>query len=46
MFDVELKKRLINRIMRSRESAVLREVYRLLGIDAEKLEPSKLTKEQ
>ena len=46
MSDVELKKRLINRIMRSRDSALLREAYRLMGTDAEKLEPFKLTKAQ
>lgn len=46
MSDVELKKRLINRIMRSQDSALLREAYRLMGADASKLEPYKLTREQ
>ncbi|QQR85119.1 MAG: hypothetical protein IPJ76_10870 [Flavobacteriales bacterium] len=46
MSDVELKKRLINRIQRSRDSALLREAYRLLGTDAADLEPYKLSKEQ
>ncbi len=46
MSDVELKKRLINRIQRTRDSALLREAYRLLGTDAGDLEPYKLSKEQ
>jgi predicted transcriptional regulator len=46
MSDLELKKRLINRIQRSRDSALLREVYRLMGTDAEPLERYKLTKAQ
>lgn len=46
MSDVELKKRLIKRIERSKDSALLREAYRLMGTDAEGLEPYKLTKEQ
>lgn len=46
MSDVELKKRLIKRIERSKDSALLREAYRLMGTDAEGLEPYKLTKQQ
>ncbi|MCB9177996.1 MAG: hypothetical protein H6590_01035 [Flavobacteriales bacterium] len=46
MSDVELKKRLIKRIERSKDSALLREAYRLMGTDAADLEPYKLTKEQ
>lgn len=46
MSDVELKKRLIKRIERSTDSALLREAYRLMGTDAAGLEPYKLTKEQ
>ncbi len=46
MSDVELKKRLINRIQRTRDSALLREAYRLMGTDAADLEPYKLSKEQ
>ena len=46
MSETELKKRLISRIQRSRNSALLREAYRLLGTDAADLEPYKLTKEQ
>lgn len=46
MSEVELKKRLINRIMRSRDSALLREAYRLMGTDVAGLEPYKLTKQQ
>jgi predicted transcriptional regulator len=46
MSDVELKKRLIARIMRSRDSALLREAYRLMGADASKLVPYKPTREQ
>lgn len=46
MSDVELKKRLMNRIARSQNSALLREAYRLMGTDAADLEPYKLTKEQ
>ncbi len=46
MSDVELKKRLMDRIARSKNSALLREAYRLMGTDAEDLEPYKLTKEQ
>jgi len=46
MSDTELKKRLIGRIQRSRNSALLRELYRLMGTDASDLEPYKLTKEQ
>ena len=46
MSDLELKKRLINRIMRSRDSSLLREAYRLMGTDAIGLEPYKLSKEQ
>ena len=45
MSDVELKKRLMNRIARSQNSALLREAYRLMGTDAADLEPYKLTKE-
>jgi hypothetical protein len=46
MSEVELKKRLMNRIARSKNSALLREAYRLMGTDAKDLEPYKLTKEQ
>lgn len=46
MSDVELKKRLITRIQRSRNSSLLREAFRLMGTDAADLEPYKLTKEQ
>ena len=46
MSDVELKKRLINRIRRSQDTALLREAYRLMGTDAADLEPYKLSKEQ
>ncbi len=46
MSETELKKRLINRIHRSRNPALLREAYRLMGTDAADLEPYKLTKEQ
>lgn len=46
MSDVELKKRLIKRIERSKDSALLREAYRPMGTDAEGLEPYKLTKQQ
>ena len=46
MSDAELKKRLITRIQRSRDSALLREAFRLMGTDASLLEPYKLTKEQ
>jgi len=46
MSDVELKKRLIKRIERSKDSALLREAYRLMGTDTADLEPYKLTKEQ
>lgn len=46
MSDVELKKRLIKRIERSKDSALLREAYRLMGTDAADLEPYKLSKEQ
>lgn len=46
MSDMELKKRLIKRIERSKDSALLREAYRLMGTDAEGLEPYKLTKQQ
>lgn len=46
MAEVELKKRLMNRIARSKISALLREAYRLMGTDADDLEPYKLTKEQ
>ncbi|MEO7080321.1 MAG: hypothetical protein ABIY71_02300 [Flavobacteriales bacterium] len=46
MSDVELKKRLINRIQRTQDSALLREAYRLLGTDAGDLEPYKLSKGQ
>ncbi len=46
MSDTELKKRLINRIQRSRDSALLREMYRLMGTDSANLEPYELTKEQ
>lgn len=44
MSDLELKKRLINRIQRSRNSALLREAYRLMGTGAEAIEPYKLSK--
>lgn len=46
MSETELKKRLISRIQRSRNSALLREAYRLMGTDATDLEPYKLSKEQ
>jgi hypothetical protein len=46
MSETELKKRLIGRIQRSRNSALLREAYRLLGTDASDLEPYKMTREQ
>jgi hypothetical protein len=46
MSETELKKRLISRIQRSRNSALLREAYRLMGTDAADLEPYKLSKEQ
>ena len=46
MSEVELKKRLMARIARSKNSALLREAYRLMGTDATDLEPYKLTKEQ
>ena len=46
MSEVELKKRLISRIQRSRNSVLLREAFRLMGTDAADLEPYKLTKEQ
>jgi len=46
MAEVELKKRLMNRIALSKNSALLREAYRLMGTDADDLEPYKLTKEQ
>lgn len=46
MSDAELKKRLITRIQRSRDSGLLREAFRLMGTDASLLEPYKLTKEQ
>lgn len=46
MSETELKKRLITRIQRSRNSALLREAYRLMGTDAADLEPYKLSKEQ
>ena len=46
MSDVELKKLFINKIQRTRDSALLREAYRLMGTDAADLEPYKLSKEQ
>ena len=46
MSDLELKKRLISRINRSKDSALLRDAYRLMGTDAAKLELYKLSKEQ
>ena len=46
MSEIELKKRLISRIQRSRNPALLREAYRLMGTDAADLGPYKLTKEQ
>ena len=46
MSDAEIKKRLMARIARSRNTALLREAYRLLGTDAIDLEPYKLTREQ
>ncbi|MBK9599050.1 MAG: hypothetical protein IPO60_12210 [Flavobacteriales bacterium] len=46
MSDIELKKRLINRIQRTRDSTLLREAYRLMGTDAADLEPHKLSKEE
>jgi len=46
MSDIELKKRLINRIQRTRDSTLLREAYRLMGTDAADLEPYKLSKEE
>ena len=46
MSEVDLKKRLMSRIARSKNSALLREAYRLMGTDATDLEPYKLTKEQ
>lgn len=46
MSDAELKKRLITRIQRSRDSGLLREAFRLMGTDASLLEPYKVTKEQ
>ncbi len=46
MSDIELKKRLIDRIQRSRDGALLREAYRLMGLDASKLEPLELSKVQ
>jgi predicted transcriptional regulator len=46
MSETELKKRLITRIQRSRNSALLREAYRLMGTDAADLEPYILSKEQ
>ena len=46
MSEVELKRRLMNRIARSKNSALLREAYRLMGTDATDLEPYKLNKLQ
>lgn len=46
MSEVDLKKRLMNRIARSKNRALLREAYRLMGTDATDLEPYKLSKEQ
>ncbi|MBS1937471.1 MAG: hypothetical protein JSS84_06635 [Bacteroidetes bacterium] len=46
MSETELKKRLIARIQRSKNSALLREAYRLMGTDAADLEPYKLSIEQ
>jgi hypothetical protein len=46
MSDNDLKKRLIARITRSRNSELLREAYRLMGTDAADLEVFKLSKEQ
>jgi hypothetical protein len=46
MSETELEKRLIGRIQRSRNSALLREAYRLLGTDTSDPEPYKMTKEQ
>ncbi|MCC6840919.1 MAG: hypothetical protein IT230_12250 [Flavobacteriales bacterium] len=46
MSETELKKRLIARIQRSRNNALLREAYRLMGTDADDVEPYKLTPEQ
>lgn len=46
MSDNDLKKRLIARITRSRNSELLREAYRLMGTDAADLETYKLSKEQ
>ena len=45
MSEVELKKRLISRIQRSRNSALLREALRLFGTDEADLEPYKLNKD-
>ncbi|HQX28452.1 MAG: hypothetical protein IPF95_05570 [Flavobacteriales bacterium] len=46
MSEVELKKRLISRIQRSRNSALLREALRLFGTDEADLELYKLNKDQ
>lgn len=44
MSDLELKKRLIQRIQRSKNSQLLREAYRLMGTDPEDLDPYALSK--
>jgi hypothetical protein len=46
MSDTELRKRLIERIKRSRRPELLREVYRLMGTDTDDLEPYKVSPEQ
>lgn len=46
MSEADLKKRLMSRIARSKNSVLLREAFRLMGTDANDLEPYKLTKEQ
>jgi hypothetical protein len=46
MSETELRKRLIERIKRSRKPELLREVYRLMGTDTDDLEPYKVSAQQ